>query len=211
MYLSKIILDVRHPSVRQALRDVNDMHRNLMSGFDIQPGQNQVRAEKHILFRVVYRRDQVFMLVSSSEKPDVKALSARGFYTDETMIREISALRERFKTGRCLRFELLASPCRKVSGNGNNSRRNFLRTTQERADWLQHRGEMGGFEIIQTEEIGGYVDVCGRRNGVEIKKTAVLYSGLLRITDEDAFWVTFTEGIGPGKAYGLGMLNLANA
>ena len=38
----------------------------------------------------------------------------------------------------------------------------------------------------------------------------VLFSGLLKITDADAFWKSYTCGIGPGKAYGLGMLTVAN-
>ena len=209
MYLSKIVLDIRHPSVRQALRDVNDMHRNLMSGFSMGTGRKTPRADMQVLFRVIERRDQIYLLVSSEEKPDVIALAARGFYTDDTMIRDVSALRGVFVPGKVLRFELLASPCRKAGGEGN-SKRFFLETPDERLAWLRRKGAQGGFEVLYADEQSRRIDICGRRGDAEVKNSAVLFSGMLRIADGDAFWQSYAHGIGPGKAYGPGMLNVAN-
>lgn len=211
MYLSKIDLDIRHPSVRQALRDVNDLHRNLMSGFGMTTSGNMARAEKDILFRLYTRRDAIYLLVTSAEKPDAKALEKRGFYTDETRIRDISKLKELLISGRSLRFELLASPCKKVRGEGENSRRFFLEHPEERAEWLNRRGQQGGFQIIRLEELGNRIDIYGHRQGVEIKNSAVLFCGILCISDQENFWQSYTRGIGPGKAYGLGMLSLGRA
>ena len=205
MYLSKINLDIRHPSVRQALRDANDMHRNLMAGFD------SARAKGHILFRVFSHRDQMYLLVASDEKPDIPALSVRGFHTEAALIRDVTPLKQAFMPGRCFRFELLASPCKKVEGEGKNSRRFFLDTVEARADWLRRKGAQGGFQILQVDEIGNREDICGRRRGVEIKNCGVIFSGFLRISDSEAFWQSYSAGIGPGKAYGMGMLTLARA
>ena len=209
MYLSKVVLDLRHPSVRQALRDVNDMHRNLMAGFSMNGGKDTPRADMQVLYRVFEQRERVYLLVSSTEKPNAEALAKRGFRTDDTMIRDVSALRGAFMAGRTLRFELLASPCRKVSGDGN-SRRFFLTEPEERAAWLQRKGETGGFEVLSVYESSNRIDLLGHRDGADVKNSAVLFSGVLKITDEDAFWMSYTQGIGPGKAYGLGMLNVAN-
>lgn len=211
MVLSKIILDIRHPSVRQAMRDANDMHRNIMSGFSAQGGEEMARAGMRVLYRLFSKRDQLYLLVSSDERPDPAALAERGFYTDETLIRDVTPLKDVFQEGRCLRFELFASPCRKVGGAGRNSRRMFLETPEERAEWLARKGENGGFHILQLDELGGRVDVVGRRDSMVVKNSAVLYSGVLRITDADAFWRSYSEGIGPGKAYGMGMLNVSAA
>ena len=211
MYLSKIDLDIRHPSVRQALRDVNDLHRNLMSGFGMIPSSSMARAEKDILFRLYTRRDAIYLLVTSAEKPDAKTLEKRGFYTDEARIRDISKLKELLISGRTLRFELLASPCKKVRGDGENSRRFFLEHPEERAEWLNRKGQQGGFQIIRLEELGNRIDIYGHRQGVEIKNSAVLFSGILCISDQETFWQSYTRGIGPGKAYGLGMLSLGRA
>ena len=209
MYLSKIILDLRHPSVRQALRDVNDMHRNLMAGFTMNAENGTPRADLRVLYRMIEQRDQIYLLVSSEEKPDANALAKRGYYTDETKIRDISALWNVFVEGKILRFELLASPCRKAGGEGN-SRRFFLEEPELRAAWLRRKGEAGGFEVLSVNEVSNRIDLTGRRNGEGIKNSAVLFSGVLRITDRDAFWKSYTQGIGPGKSYGLGMLTVAN-
>ena len=209
MYLSKIVLDLRHPSVRQALRDVNDMHRNLMAGFSMNGGKETPRADMQVLYRLFEQRDRVYLLVSSAEKPNAEALARRGFRTDDTMIRDVSALRGAFTDGRTLRFELLASPCRKVGGEGN-SRRVFLTEPEERAAWLQRKGETGGFEVLSVYESSSRIDFLGHRDGADVKNSAVLFSGILKIADEEAFWKSYTQGIGPGKAYGLGMLNVAN-
>ena len=209
MYLSKIILDIRHPSVRQALRDANDMHRNIMAGFSMQSGGQTARADYQVLYRLFSKRDQLYLLVSSKDRPDEAALARRGFYTDDIMIRDISPLREVFQIGMCLRFEILASPCRKIGEDGRNSRRMFLKTREEQAEWLNRKADTGGFQILQLNEIGGRMDIIGRRGSMNIKNSAVLFSGLLRITDADAFWLSYTEGIGPGKSYGLGMMNVS--
>ena len=127
MYLSKIVLDIAHPSVRQALRDVNDMHRNLMAGFLMDADAETPRAGMNILYRLVEKRDGICLLVSSAEMPDAAALAKRGFHTDETMMKDIAGLYRIFSPDMMLRFELLASPCIKRSGEGN-SRREYLKT-----------------------------------------------------------------------------------
>ncbi len=208
MYLSRIDLDIRHPSVRQALRDANDLHRNLMSGFGMDVSSRTARAEKRVLFRLYTRREATYLLVTSAEKPDPKSLEERGFYTDETRIRDVSKLKELFVPGRLLRFELLASPCKKVSGEGKNSRRYFLEQPEERAEWLGRKGQQGGFQVIRLEELGNRTDIYGHRRGAEVRNSAVLFSGILCISNQEAFWQSYTRGIGPGKAYGLGMLAL---
>lgn len=211
MYLSKIVLDIRHPSVRQALWDVNDLHRNLMSGFEMDSETTTARARKQVLFRLCTRRDEAYLLVTSGEKPDAQALARRGFYVDEARTRDVSALKQVFLPGKLLQFELLASPCKKQSGSGKNSRRLFLDTPGLREEWLKRKGAQGGFQVVHVAEMGGRVDICGRRGEMEIKNSAVLFSGLLRVEDQDAFWQSYAGGIGPGKAYGLGMLTLARA
>ena len=211
MYLSKIVLDIRHPSVRQALRDVNDMHRNLMAGFEAQSPQGTARADQQVLYRLFSGREQVYLLVSSREMPNLNKLAARGFHTEPALIRDISPLKEVFREGTCFRFELLASPCKKVGGAGNNSRRVFLDTPEARVEWLRRKAEQGGFEILFEDEMANRVDACGHRGAMTIKNSGAVYSGVLRVTNASAFWKSYTCGIGPGKAYGMGMLNLSKA
>ena len=98
---------------------------------------------------------------------------------------------------------------RKAGGEGN-SKRFFLETPEERLAWLRRKGEQGGFDVLYADEMGGRIDIRGRRGDAEVKNSAVLFSGMLKIVDGDAFWQSYARGVGPGKAYGLGMLNVAN-
>ena len=209
--LSKVMLDIRHPSVRQALRDANDMHRNLMAGFSMDETRRTPRAEQQILYRLFTGRDQIYLLVSSVERPDASALAKRGFYTDESLMRDISALKDTFRLNHCLKFEIFASPCKKVGCEGKNSRRVFLDSENDRVDWLRRKGTDGGFSVLQVEELSKRIDVFARRGAESIKNSGVVFAGILRVADADLFWKSLANGIGPGKAYGLGMLNVANA
>ncbi len=210
MYLSQILLDLRHPSVRQALRDCNDMHRNLMQGFPgYQAGGAASDGGYGVLYRLEERHDGVRLLMASREKPERAALTARGFNLSSDSPKDISGLRQVFTEGTAWRFELLASPCRKKGCEGKNSRRVFLRTEQERRDWLARKAEQGGFELLEALEYGDRVVIEGAKGDMTIHHEAVRFIGVLRITDPERFWRTYCDGIGPGKAYGLGMLTVA--
>lgn len=209
MYLSRIALDLRNPSVRQALRDCNDMHRNLMQGFGAFQADEAARRRACVLYRLVERRDEISLLVSSAVAPERQALAARGFVMASDSPKDVSGLEQAFEAGRLLRFELLASPCKKVSGTGKNSRRAFLRTEPERMEWLRKKAEQGGFEVIEVRETSRAISIDGVRSGMRIHHDAVTFSGVLRILDRGRFWETYCTGIGPGKAYGMGMLTVA--
>ena len=90
---------------------------------------------------------------------------------------------------------------------GANSRRVFLRTAQERADWLRHQGEKGGFRVVSLQEDTPF-DLHGKRSPGNICLRAVRMMGRLEITDTVRFVDAYQSGIGPEKAYGMGMLLL---
>ena len=211
MYLSRIILDLHHPSVRQALRDCNDMHRNLMQAFPEHQVNVCARRQGGILYRLVDRRSDVSLLLISESFPDRQALAAQGFMLSSNSPKDISALQQVFSNGRILRFELLASPCKKQAGDGKNSRRVFLRTEQERAQWLVRKADQSGFEVLEVSEHSNSLSVDGNKGDMHIHFEAIRFDGVLKIVDADRFWKAYCEGIGPGKSYGLGMLSVARA
>lgn len=104
---------------------------------------------------------------------------------------------------------------------------------EEQIDWLVRKGDErekgcpGGFEILakaiqeQNDEIRQIVHVNttpeGKQTGYKKDKKdegrehrmtqlTVLFDGLLRITDPDAFRETLIRGIGPAKAFGCGLM-----
>ena len=104
-------------------------------------------------------------------------------------------------------FDLLACPSKKIRREGTNSARIFLRTPEERTVWLRRQGEKYGFLIRSVHEISE-TQVCGKKETGRIRLHAVHFSGLLEVTDVKTFQAAYARGIGPEKAYGLGMLLL---
>lgn len=209
MYLSRIRLDIGHSGVRHALRDCNELHRDLMSAFPQTQTEQAARQSEHLLFRLIECRSEISLLMVSDSMPDMARLSQRGYILTPENVRDISALHDIFCEGLCLRFELLASPCKKVGFEGTNSRRVFLKTEKERAEWLTRQGGKYGFSICDMQEDAQQVSVEGNKKGMRIRYEAVRFTGILEITDAEAFWYAYRQGIGPGKAYGLGMLTVA--
>jgi len=79
--------------------------------------------------------------------------------------------------------------------------------------WLAYQGEKKGFSV-KEESITiqpGYIYVHKKKSqddkGQRLR--TVRYDGILQVTDADRIQDTVIRGIGPGKAYGLGLLSLS--
>lgn len=78
--------------------------------------------------------------------------------------------------------------------------------------WLARQGLRSGFELLAAERhASGRIRAPQGRHARTITLNAVLFEGLLRVTDAQALCTAWTQGMGPGKAMGLGMLSLAPA
>ncbi len=207
MFLSKVRLDIGNPSARQAIFNCNDMHRNLMRAFEIAEGSAMPRMEESVLYRLIQEKYGRYLLVMSRNRPDWEKLARSGYAAED--VRDISALREVFVEGRTLGFSLLAAPTKKIANGGKNSRRVFLRTREERDDWLARQGEKYGFTLLGAWEAALPVDVFGKKGTAGVVYRAVEFTGVLAIRDASLFWKGYTRGIGAGKAYGLGLMMLA--
>lgn len=209
MFLSKVTLDIKNPSARQAIANCNDMHRNLLRAFDVAEGEDAPRRERNLLYRLVRARGGFELLVMSEDLPDWPRLARSGYSCCAGGVKDVSALKGVLAEGMTLRFELLASPTKKVASSGKNSRRVFLRTEEERADWLKRQGEKCGFAVLGFREAAIPDELFGKKGATEIRYQAVSFAGILRITEAELFWKGYTQGIGAGKAYGLGLLTIA--
>lgn len=201
MYRSRLTLDILDPSVQRALRDVNDMHRNLMCAFGQIDSDTPRAAESFTYSLMDYnRRPAVYVL--SASKPDWSKV--RGYEpVDEP--RDITSLKNVLKAGTVFSFRVFASPTKKTAREGKLSARVYLRSAEERRAWLERHAKAAGFSVLSLSE-NGEKHVHGSKNGCPIDYTGVVFTGVLRIEDEEAFWKAYCGGIGPGKAYGLGML-----
>jgi CRISPR system Cascade subunit CasE len=89
-----------------------------------------------------------------------------------------------------------------------------LRREEDQIAWLRRKGEQGGFEVMGVRVQGVEKEEGQRRGGGRrgsgLTLAAVIFEGHLRITAAEKFYeVSLARGIGPGKAYGMGLLSLA--
>ena len=203
MYLTKFSLDPRHPSVRQCLRDCHDMHRTVMKAFP----DSVDRLGGSVLFRLMTpKNESPILYLSSSLEPNASRLEENGFRA--LAVREISALRQAFVSGSCWRFDLLVCPSKKIQIEGRrNSPRVCLYRPEEQDIWMQNKADQNGYRLL-SYTANGQSRIYGRRGGVPLTFSAFRFCGLLRITDAQKLWDGYCHGIGPERAYGMGMLML---
>ena len=109
----------------------------------------------------------------------------------------------------------MANPTKKVRSAPDgrllkNSRRVALSKREDLLDWLRRKGEAGGFtfEAEKTRTIPRPRQAFLKKGQAGLH-TATEFVGLLTVTDAAAFQKAATQGIGPAKAFGFGMLCLS--
>lgn len=201
MYLSKVLLDMKSPSVRQALINCCDMHRNIQKMF------SSTREEANVLYRVCSNESGYYFYIMSSSPPlQTKDSLNNGFHL--MAVKDVSVLEKVFLDGKTFKFNLITTPYKKISDRTvKNSRRIFLKTAEERAEWFYRKGRQYGFDILSLEEQNGNTVYGKKRNNI-INFNATKFSGVLCINDSEKFIDAWKNGIGAEKAYGMGMLML---
>lgn len=205
MLMTCVEVDRLHPSARQALVDCCDMHRNIMRLFA--SSENKLsRTDEQLLYRVVTQNNAIHLYITSKSAPDLNGVS--WLKTEHFRQRDLQRLLEGFSKGQMFSFDLLTHPSKKQKQVDGNSKRVFLRTAEERADWLARQGEKGGFRMVSLYEEEPY-DMHGKRSTGAMKLRVVRFKGQLQVVDAEKFAAAYQSGIGPEKAYGLGMLLLS--
>lgn len=202
MYLTKIELDPGNRTVRSALGDCQKMHR-LLNGLFTSP-----REEAKLLYRVRSSGHNCAVYLYSDSPVLREKLLPFMVLAGE---RDVSAWQSAMTEGQIVRFDLLTMPSRKVMQEGSkNSRRRVLRTMEERLAWLARKAAQNGFEILSVQELetSGFSGNHEADQGGRMNWDAYHYTGILEIRDAKAFQRALAGGLGPGKAYGLGMILL---
>lgn len=202
MYLTKLDLERANRRIQIALLDCQQLHRLVMGLFDTD------RKGSHVLYRLRIQRQELSLYLYSDGPIDQARLLPGMYFVGE---RDLSGWLAHMEQGQIRGFDLLAAPTKKVKAVGNhNSQRRILRTQEERMAWLIRKGEQNGFRILSCQELenqqqSGYHQ---KDAGGKLYVTGYHYQGTLQLTDTERFQHAVREGIGSGKAYGLGMLLL---
>jgi len=221
MFLSRLFLNPRSRAVLRDLADCQALHRTILAAFPAAaPSQRGVREQFGVLHRLESdrRRGRLVLYVQSLVAPSWSSLPADYLVTepglDNPGVKPVAQIYQSFLPGTVLSFRLRANPSRKIDtksgpdGRRRHGRRVELVSEEAQLAWLARQAAAGGFQVL-TARLSGLNKEQGRRQGGAITVAWVQFDGHLRILEPAAFYQTLARGIGPGKAYGLGLLSLA--
>ena len=202
MILTRIDLSMGSPAIRRALGDCQQLHRLVTGLFGTD------RSGGKLLYRLEDRQGRPSLYLYSAVPLRRDRLIGGMALAGE---RDVTDWLEHLEQGQLWGFDLLAAPMKKVASEGSrNSRRRVLRTQEERMSWLLRKAEQNGFELVNVRELeqghlyGSHRDEQGGRMVLD----SYHYQGVLRILEPEQFRQAVENGVGSGRAYGLGMLLL---
>lgn len=228
IFLSRLILNPRLIAVQHDLANCYAQHQRIMMAFPDRGGVPTARADEGVLYRQEQHDAQVSLLVQSLRQPDWSRLP-EGYVLTPAETRPINHLYAALHDGLVCRFRLAANPTKRVSAQAEkedvrwHGKRVNLFDEAAQQQWLRRKGEMGGFVLLTISSSQEVLDlhqtrstrVLGHRPYTPGDKPMTLhlvqFEGRLCITNTERFHQTLVAGIGPGKAFGMGLLSLASS
>lgn len=105
------------------------------------------------------------------------------------------------------RFEVVINPTKRQSGGGKLVP---LRKREDIANWFFEKSPQWGFEISKAHlEVEGISIKCfSDKHGHNITQAQARILGRLTVTDKTQFVQSFQQGIGRGRSFGCGLLQV---
>ncbi|MFO0567351.1 MAG: type I-E CRISPR-associated protein Cas6/Cse3/CasE [Polyangiaceae bacterium] len=221
MILTSLYLNPEDREVRRCLADTQRMHERLMSLFRNVDAPT-ARSALSVLYRLETREAEgaTRVLLQSQEPPELQALPP-GF-------RDPSRGSPSTRLDRLLadlvgtyRFKLHANTTRKIDtktrpdGTKSNGSRVPLRREEDRLAWIQRQSSRHGFSVANGAGASLALRVSpiqarhGRRGSGTVVHEGTAFEGILIVTNGAQLREAVLRGVGPGKAYGFGLLSLA--
>jgi CRISPR system Cascade subunit CasE len=224
MKLSRLVLNPLSRDIARAVADVHRLHQLVMNGFADDAGP-AARAQHGVLHRLETdpRSGALVLYVQSASDPDWARLPDETFAAlsdrQNPAVRDLREL-DLIAPGRLARFRLRGNPTRKIGTKSVDGQRRHGHRVPHRNDercigWLVRKGSNHGFEIVDNGQ--GLPNVTlsreprrrGQRGNAAITFEGVRFDGVLRVVDAEKFRAAVVNGIGPGKAFGFGLLSFA--
>lgn len=204
MFLSKLTLDARHPAARRDLSDAYQMHRTLARAFAADahtpPARFLWRLEQHSGTQVCN-----VLLVQAAQAADWSVLAGMPGYALEVLGNKPVDLDTLLQNQVRYRFRLLANPTVTRAGK----RYGLLREDEQLA-WLDRQGERYGFVVqacLRSADARLYAHQSRRDHRIVLD--TALFEGALMVQHADWLRQGLLNGLGHGKALGMGLLSLA--
>ena len=199
MFLSQLLMNLRHREARRDLSDRYELHRTLLSAFP-----KDLPSAERVLFRVeeTPRQPYVTVLVQSQELPDWGKSERLNDPRYLFKLPDVRAVEARVSAGLRMPFRLQANPTLKRDG-----KRHAILAETDLTGWLQRKGEQHGF-AVDPQNVRSVK--LGKRYGRRRKRTwhAVQFDGALQVIEPEVFAAALRAGVGSGKAFGFGLLSV---
>lgn len=207
MYLSRVHLNLKKKKTIKAFSVPTLFHGAVEQSFGDERTRN--------LWRIDCLNDQYYLLVVSHEKPDLSGVVEQfgsEAYPAET--KQYDPFLDKLKEGDCWHFRIIANPTKsKKTEERDRGKVKALLSVEDQKQWLVQKGERNGFfvtndsfNVLRDE----WLQFKKKKNGHQVSLLAVTYEGYLTIKDVVLFKEALRNGIGREKAYGMGMLTIAN-
>lgn len=210
MYLTRIRLDPTKRSTMRAFAEPKLFHGAIERSFSGERHRN--------LWRIDTLNGVQYLMLVSEEKPDLNAAVEQFGYPEASApweTRNYTPLLNRIRPGTRWYFRLTANPTKHTSGSITAGRRGKVIphvTAEYQQRWLMEKAPLYGFSLTEGEFLAVQEQWYHFRKyqdgGQAVSLLSVTFEGMLTITDVDLFRRTLIEGIGRGKAYGMGMLTI---
>lgn len=193
MYYTRIILNPRHPKVKEDRQNAYLQHRRIESLF---PEHKRSTAD------VLFRWEQQTVFVQSTVEPRFDLLPQN--YTSDTKTKPPLDLEEALRPEQWLEFRLLAD----TSSIETNTRHRKPRDTEKLPDWLNSRLESAArVDEYCGIQWGPHIPVHRHQQKWTLKPTS--FSGYLQVIAPEQLAQTIAAGFGRSRAYGCGLMQIA--
>lgn len=177
-----------------------------------------------LLWRVEPAAHQVNLLILSPERPSLHHLVEQAGWEDSPAgaptVADLNPLLGQLGVGRRFHFRCRLNPIRNVPVPGSRGTRRGQGALANQFSWFARRAT--GDELPWGFSVGGDAESAtaqiversqlrfSRSKGAPpVVLDTATFQGVLTVTDADAMRRSLIEGIGRGKAYGCGLLTLA--
>lgn len=203
MFLSRIQLNLNNRNTMKALSSPSIFHGAVERAFTGERKRN--------LWRIDSLGGKMYLLLLSSSEPDLKSFCEQFGENDVCAeIKSYDKLLGRIKNGSRWRFRIVANPTKSVLRKNERGKVYPHITSDCQKKWLTEKSSKNGFllsedsfNVVQSKWLRFY-----KKESRPVSLLSVTYEGILEVTDEELFRNALINGIGRGKAYGMGLLTV---
>lgn len=210
MYLTRMRLDITKRSTMRALAEPKLFHGAIERSFTGERKRN--------LWRIDTLNGAQYLMLVSKDMPDLSAAVEQFGCSEDAAAwetRDYTPLLNRIQPGTRWHFRLTANPIKHAPGNAATGQRGKVMphiTAEHQQHWLMEKASQHGFALKEGEFLAvqeqWYQFRKLQEGGRPVSLLSVTFEGMLTVTDVELFRHALMEGIGRGKAYGMGMLTV---